>query len=272
MLRSLSIHEGRKRFFKMNVCILGCGPAGLLAAHAANQFGAEVSIVSRLTKSRIPGAVFLHESIPGLTAPNPDGMVKFIKHGNKQGYAAKVYGNMDADCSWDLFQEGERPAWSMFILYDKLWSRYRSRIRDQVINPIIMDDIMLEGFDIIISTIPAPFLCYNNHNFEKQEIHVLDKTVDRSLKNAIVYNGCQQDDWYRTSKLFGAEATESTKPFSIEEARNLNAIRSNGYKPLRTNCNCYPDIERVGRFGRWEKGILVHHTYKHTVQILEEWT
>lgn len=256
----------------MRICILGCGPAGLLAAYAAAQRGATVSIISRKIKSSIPGAVFLHEPILGLTAPTPEDVVRFIKHGTKEGYAAKVYGKWDADCSWDLFSEGERPAWSMFDLYNKLWNVFEAIIEDSIINVEKMHEIMRAKFDVIVSTIPAPFICYNNdHIFDSQGIYVLDKTADPSLDNGIVYNGSFTDHWYRTSKLFGSEATESATPFESNFIKDLKAKQSSGYKPLWTNCNCYPEVDRIGRFGRWEKGILVHHAYKQTVQLLEEY-
>jgi hypothetical protein len=256
----------------MKVCVLGCGPAGLLAAYACVQRGCRVSIVSKKLKSKIPGAVFLHEPIPYLTAPVADGVVKFIKHGTKRGYAQKVYGNEDADCSWDLFPEGERPAWSMFKLYDQLWEQFEDGINDQLLNHASIERILTMNFDFIITTIPAPFICYNEeHKFSSQAIYVLNKTADPSLRNGIVYNGDLRDSWYRTSRLFGAEATESARRFPTKLILELGAQTSSGYKPLQTNCDCFPSIRRVGRFGRWEKGILVHHAYKHTVQILEEW-
>jgi hypothetical protein len=48
--------------------------------------------LSKKIKSVIPGAVFLHEPIPGLTAPTPDGVVSSSSTETKAGYAAKVYG------------------------------------------------------------------------------------------------------------------------------------------------------------------------------------
>src|SRR4029450_12844279 len=162
MSHSLSLpHIQRQEGPGMNVCILGCGPAGLLSAYAVAQSGGRVTIISKKVKSKIPGAVFLHEPIPYLTAPEPDGVVRFIKHGNKQGYAKKVYGNMDADCSWDLFEEGERPAWSMFKLYDQLWKHFEERIIYMSVSPMNMAKIMSEGFDIVITRIPLPFICGN---------------------------------------------------------------------------------------------------------------
>lgn len=252
------------------VIILGCGPAALLSAYACDQLGHQVLIYSKKVKSRIPGAVFLHEPIPRLTAPTPDGWVNFIKHGNRYAYAQKVYGNQDADCSWDLFPEGERPAWSMFDLYDWLWYRYNARIVEDTLDAERVRYIQHMA-DLVISTIPVMSICENpKHRFYSQDIFILNKAVDRSLKNTIVYNGSPMDTWYRSSSIFGHEATESVATFDPELVKQLGAKVSKGFKPIKTNCNCHPNVARVGRFGRWEKGILVHHAYKQTIQILGE--
>lgn len=257
----------------MKVAVLGCGPAGLLAAYAVAQRDYHVSIFSQKQKSVIPGAVFLHEAIPGLTAPTPDGWVEFRKHGSREGYAQKVYGNGDADCSWDLFEEGERPAWSMHRTYDWLWDRFSAYVTDYKLSAFHVAQLLRANwFDLIISTIPAPFLCKtDNHDFRSQSIYVLDKTIDPTLENGMVYNGHPADDWYRTSRLFGSEATESTIPFTKECVAELGATQSRGYKPIDTDCDCFfAEVARIGRFGRWEKGILLHHAYKQTVQLLED--
>lgn len=253
----------------MRVVILGCGPAGLLSAYACEQLGHKVVIISKKAKSQIPGAVFLHESIPGLTATEPDGMVEFHKYGTQQGYARKVYGSVTAKCSWSLFDEGDHPAWSMFSLYDRLWERFESSIISGVVAPDDMSFFANE-FDLAISTIPAMSICENpDHTFESQGIYVINKSAYPNLYNDIVYNGSNVDSWYRTSNIFGEESTESTIPYSYEFAHSLGGIIFKGYKPTQTDCNCHPKIHRVGRFGRWEKGILVHHAYNQTVRLLE---
>lgn len=254
----------------MKVIILGCGPTGLLAAYACEQRGHEVVILSKKVRSKIPGAVFLHEYIPELVPSTPDGYVEFIKRGSMRGYAKKVYGSEDAYCSWSLFPEGERPAWSMFALYSRLWEIFHTRIMDVNITTGILDYIAIPGV-LIISTIPANVMCKNSmHTFVSQNIFVLNKTAEPSLRNGIVYNGDQDAPWYRTSRIFGAEATEATVLFPSDMVSDLKAELSWGYKPINTDCDCHPYVARVGRFGRWEKGILVHHAYKQTVQLLEE--
>jgi hypothetical protein len=50
----------------------------------------------------------------------------------------------DARCSWDLFPEGERPAWSMFSIYDKLWYQFQDRIIDTMVSSTVMLRILCE--------------------------------------------------------------------------------------------------------------------------------
>jgi hypothetical protein len=251
----------------MNICILGCGPAGLLSAYACTQRGHEVRIVSKKTKSEIPGAVFLHSPVPGLTSKIPDGNIDFIKRGTRGGYAQKVYGNTFAECSWDRFPVGLWPAWSMFDLYDKLWDTFGSGIEEATINPRFTAE-NTNGYDLVISSIPVPCICRNSgHSFPSQPIFTIGVSANARVKDSIIYNGDPIDAWYRSSNIFGHGSTESTIGFSW--SRYWRHEVKTGYKPLNTDCDCFPHIARVGRFGQWKKGVLVHHAYEQTVKLLE---
>ncbi|HEY7420289.1 MAG TPA: hypothetical protein VH593_34240, partial [Ktedonobacteraceae bacterium] len=80
--------------------VLGCGPAGLLAAHACSLNGADVRIFSLKRPSYISGAQYLHQAIPGLSGA-PDGDIMITKVGTREGYAKKVYGNANKATSWE---------------------------------------------------------------------------------------------------------------------------------------------------------------------------
>lgn len=242
-----------------NVAILGCGPSGLFAAHAvAGLLGHDVTIFSIRQKSVMPGAMYLHDPIPDLTPAEPEAMVRYIKVGSKEGYAEKVYGSPDAPCSWDGFPEGELPAWSMARAYEELWRRYEHRIIDQPINGGTADRL-LRMHELVISTIPAPALCNGDHEFRSVEVHI-EPTWPFTTKhdNTVVYNGIPKSRWYRASRLFGHEATESMAPVQGSQP---------GRKPLDTDCDCRPGIHRAGRFGRWKKGVLVHHAFKDAYEL-----
>lgn len=244
------------------IAIFGCGPAGLLAAHACAEFGVDFNIYSIKRKSPISGAQYIHMAIPGIHSPQePDGHVIFSKVGTKGGYAKKVYGNMDAECSWDKFQEGLQPAWSMEKTYDALWDMYAEKIEHISITPSFVQQ-MTAVEDLVVNTIPMYMLCMRKeHHFAHTTVWI--KTGSLGFAglgpNTIIYNGLAQDDWYRASNLWGHESVEYG-------SRHPQAIH--GHKPLGNNCNCHPDMLRVGRFGKWQKGVLAHEAYFDTYQAL----
>lgn len=250
------------------VTILGCGPAGLLAAHAAVQAGLDPVIYSVKKASVIHGAQYLHDHIPGLTDKEPDGMLSYTKLGTREGYAAKVYGDPDAPVSWDVFKEGDHPAWRMIEIYDELRRLYWPRVYNRVIGP---EDIgpIADGADLTLCTLPASELCQRPaHKFDFQRVTISDRSqLDPSVENAIVYNGTAEDRWYRTSSIFGHDGTE----WSSHRGHPIGEKIVGGIKPLRTDCTCHyrhSDFYRLGRFGQWEKGVLVSDAYKDAVQLV----
>ena len=250
----------------MRVAILGCGPSGLLAAHAAEVAGAhEVDVFSIKEKSKIMGAQYIHAAIPAIPVPTPPGQtVKFVKVGTREGYAQKVYGDPNAPCSWDLF-EGEVPAWSMRDTYDALWDYWEPRIWEMRIGAATLSRIT-SRYDLTISTIPARGLCElgATHKFLSASYKVLLHAADPIPENTIVYNGDPAVKWYRSSRVFGEGSTEY--PAGIESIQPL----ASGFKPLSTDCDCHPEIIRAGRFGRWEKGVLVHDAFFHALAAMKE--
>lgn len=241
------------------VIILGCGPSGLLAAHAAYLRGVEPIILSRRIKSVIGGAQFLHDPIPGITALEPEGHISFLKIGHPEGYAKKVYGRPDAETSWQSFPGGPRACWSMDRMYENLWGLYANSIIEYMVTPDQVGDL-LGQYKTIISTIPAGSLCsHSEHQFKGQSVWIGNSAWRGCPENSIVYNGHPGDHWYRTSRIFGHEATESTTPFPHAQT---------GVKPLSTDCDCLPEVHRVGRFGTWKKGVLVHHAFHQAQEVI----
>lgn len=241
------------------VAILGCGPAGLLAAHAADRAGWTPHIFSQKQKSSMAGAMYVHNEIPGLTMSDDQDIVHFTKIGTKEGYATKVYGSPKARCSWDKFPEGSLPCWSMQLLYDRLWMNYESEIKDVIIDPFSVEGYV-DSYHKVFCTIPARALCLQReaHKFGFTNIWV-NVSQNRDPVNEITYNGDPFAEWYRASQLFGWTSLEYGQ--EVENAYK-------GTKPLWTNCNCHGPVKRLGRFGRWERGILVTDAYKEAVGAL----
>ena len=238
----------------MNITVLGCGPAGLLAAHAAFQAGHTPRIVSRKVRSKIGGAQYLHTHIPDLTHRDPEDYVEFEYRGDARGYAQKVYGVADAPTSWGDYQ-GRVPIWNMRQAYDELWKRYESYVEDQVVT----SDLSAIGSGLILSTVPRKLLCDRNHQFISQEVSIWYAKAERK-DNQIIYNGNPDTPWYRYSHLFGWESIE----WPNAPAPDSDLVRV--VKPLYTDCTCYPKVVKLGRYGRWEKKILSHDAYWMAVQ------
>lgn len=246
------------------VIIFGAGPAGMLAAHAVALAGREPVIISApsgepfeeglAAKSKIGGATYLHSAIPDATSADPDAMIRFSKTGTREGYALKVYGDPHHPTSWDKF-EGEHPGWSLQPVYDDLWRRYAERIIPMKVDDEVVRDF-LKSHPVVISTIPPSSFCTNpEHQFPRRKIWVLDQHYPSVQPNEIVYDGLvgAVGGRYRSSLLFGRGSTEFAEgmPLAVE-----------GFKVLTTDCDCFPDVMRVGRFGKWQPGVLVDHAFQ----------
>jgi hypothetical protein len=209
----------------------------------------------------------MHDHIPGVTGA-PDGNVLFTKVGYKEVYAEKVYGNLHAPVSWDLWEDAtSRPAWSMRYVYQKLWNMYEKGIVHTVIHgwnfPMIEAK---EKADIYITSLPAKDMCVSAiHSFQSVDMYIkLDVSPPVDVpENTIIYNGLPHPPWSRASNLFGHLSSE----YSYDPGGQGIVA---GIKPISNNCNCHPNWMRVGRFGQWKRGVLVHHAFKEVQDALQQ--
>lgn len=249
----------------MRVAVLGCGPAGLLAAHATALEGHEPLIFSRPVPSKIHGAQYIHEPIPEVTGP--PSVISYAKLGDSGGYAEKVYGSPLAPSSWASFPQGEYPAWAMGAVYDALWERYESLIRPAEIDAAGVRAICeLPDVDLVFCSVPLKYLC------EKPEVHrfthasvAFEPKCYVSMTNVVVYSGRKSEAWYRTSSLFSHDWTEYGESSSAVPEGWMTGI-----KPIETDCDCldHPKLVKVGRFGKWEKKVLVTDAFKDAKEAL----
>lgn len=271
-----------------DVAILGCGPAGLLAAHAATQSGCKPVIYSLIQPSKIFGAQYLHRAIPGITEEDPDMIIDVAKSGSREGYARLVYGYPQADVSWDRFQPEQIPAWNLRTAYDTLWTMYGPNIihRDLDFGSVAASK-ELAAYDTIFSSVPMPVLCGDDtHKFRDQPIEVLVQPPDPDDWNpdyhVMLYNGFPPDGsvggtigypWYRFSKINGWSCWEYAQyhPDPDESLGWAGRYIMKGKKPLHTNCDCAAvlSITPIGRWGKWKRGELTHHAYEDVLNALQ---
>lgn len=249
----------------MHVLVLGCGPAGLIAAHAATLAGHEVIIASKRRKSELYGAQYLHAPIPEMTDTDPV-EVKYTLEGTPAEYRKKVYGPTSRVSVSPEVLDVDHSAWDIRHTYDNLWKRYGATVQDFSIDDSEELDEMLEALDpaVVFSTVPATLLCHKeNHVFKAEKVWAIGDAPERGIfcpvsvpPNAIVCDGTSGHGWYRASNVFGystAEWPHYRKP-PIEGLSELT-------KPLSTDCNCRPHIIRLGRYGKWTKGVLSHEAF-----------
>lgn len=267
----------------MNVIVLGCGPSGLVAAHAAVSAGCRrVVIYSRKQKSRILGAQFLHADIPGTNSPEPH-FVNWIHRSGDDGlyrpedYLRKVYGPAwDEVVSPEMHNHGQQ-AWDLREVYRHLYSRFEPDIVDWYYSAsalnVLGQKLAYRGRNfLVVNTLPRKMLCQKptEHEFTYTKIWAMGDdpensrycSVSPSIPDfTIEYNGNEAPAWYRVSKIFGYTTMEWPGHGPKPPLAGVVAVN----KPVATTCTCWPGVVHVGRYGQWRKGVLLHHVYDDTL-------
>jgi len=258
---------------QIKLLILGCGPAGLFAAQAAVHENASVALVSRKRPSQLFGAQYLHEPIPGLTN-EPPVTVEYRLDGSPDEYRKKVYGEQRVTVSPESLPERHQ-AWDIRHTYEYAYAAFESQIQDYQIRggDDLQAAIDVLKPDMVINSIPRPLICIEeDHTFGSQEIWAqgdapeLDKwSIARPPLNTVLCNGETSPGWYRASNVFGYCTTE----WSGDKKPPFEGV-AQVTKPIKTTCDCLPNVNHVGRYGRWTKGVLSHEAYAETRKLIQE--
>lgn len=260
------------------VLVLGSGPAGLMAAFAVARMGLPLVIVSSGGKSRLGGAQFLHQSIPGLT--EGDGQpLEYVLRGSPEGYQTKVYGATEVPfVSFERVRSGEVvPAWPLLKVYDLLWEMFGgpAEYNKAAVGPKWLTE-NINDFSMVLSTVPLTALCLaragmikETHAFTSQTIRIHPECLEEVPNNTILYDGTPDRTWYRSSRIFGVGGTEWS--IDAKTPPGLSPIFQDR-KPIHTDCDCWNDsptpVVRLGRRGQWKKGVLTHDAYTGAIAAL----
>ena len=269
----------------MKIAVLGCGPAGLLVAHAARMTGNIVIIFSKRQRSPMRGAQYQHVEIPGIPGNQPE-LLKYTLVGTVDDYREKVYAARNPDIIVSPAEyEGVHKCWDLRHAYDWLWHQFGNNVVNVEVTHTLLSQLT-DSFDLVISTVPAPVLCEQEHQFNCINVWIdscwMGPTTDedpglwRGIQHLVICNGLPMDShrpertgWYRSSNIFQAANTEWSSLESIPKRRNKPGLLFKVRKPISTDCVCWPSIVRAGRYGAWRKGVLTHHAFQEAMAILE---
>lgn len=259
------------------VLVFGCGPSGLISAYAAQrEFNAEVMILSVKRESSLFGCQYLHEPISGITYPRSGKKVNYQLIGDIEEYRRKVYGSLTPPVSPQQYA-GDHIAYDLRAAYGVLWEMFEPDIQDILVKSSeVKEMIEYFGADLTISSIPANVLCQqgDEHNFKSVSCWAIGDApalgqsvpIEPRQPNSVVCNGEIGVSWYRISNVFGHSTVEWP---GWRQRPPLEGVVSFS-KPLVTDCDCLSPVLRVGRYGRWQKGVLSHQAYTDTAMRLRE--
>lgn len=256
----------------LKVAIIGIGPAAMATALAVNNNGGEVYFYSRsLAPSPLYGCQYLHMPLPG-QEDVPRTTVRYEMRGTPEEYRRKVYGNAWKGRVSPEDYLGDHEAWDLRATYRRLHANF---LEGEVgkFTPFNMSADRLrtnlgirDYFDLVVSTAPTPALCArpDEHTFASQQVYAAGDAPQRGMycpidveEDTIFCEGRDSPSWYRASRVFGYSTIEwpGGKQPPYDGVVPIN-------KPLWTDCECFPWIERLGRFGSWRKEILIHDVYE----------
>lgn len=270
----------------MKVAILGCGPTGLLAAHACHMAGVYYEIYSKKRKSQLFGSQYLHEHIPGITRSDDHVKVQYITEGTPEQYRRKTHGKW-----WDghIAPEDFEPnhlAWNIRQAYDTLWMQYGRSVEDYEIPEVaeghrVFDQVEYElglsEFDLVISTVPRTIWKIPGEEFIFSEGWALGDAPEEGKfvqfncpENTIICDGTSDVTWTRLSRVFGYTTIEwphhAPKPPIPGVSRVVKPLH---YRPVAQGANPTADWLHVGRYGKFEKGVVVTDAFHDVKNRLE---
>jgi hypothetical protein len=241
----------------MEVCIFGCGPDAILATHAAVGAGANVRILAPQKRAAfIAGSDHLTHNVPGLCKETTPGSIEYRRMGEGGSYGEKVYGSTIWRGVWEA-ATGVHPLYSLRNAYTIGWMLYHGLIEEASID---WNTVTAIEADIIINTLPASLICrHQKHKFPEREMWRKSMPT-HGQSNRIIYSSAKEIDWYCWALIENICTWEfSRAPKSLNNAGQLSHLIVPG--PRGTDCDCNPDVLRVGRLARWDDNVRPHEAY-----------
>ena len=289
----------------MKVAILGCGPTGLMAAHACHQLKVDATVFSKKRKSELVGSQYLHK--PVAVNPYSGVNVKYVVLGTPEEYRQKVHGKWwDGHVAPEDF-EPDHKAWNIRTAYDNLWTIYGRDVvgytipdpsmfsdtyrDDGAMFETVSRDLGLHEFDLVISTVPRDLWRISGEEFIYSEGWALGDAPERGIfvedllassfgevplyqkpdgsyipDNHIICDGTSQVPWTRLSRVFGYTTVEWPHHTPQPHPQAARVRKPLHYSPASQNPNPTADWLHVGRYGQFEKGVVVTDAFDQVIK------
>lgn len=251
----------------MKVAILGAGPSGMMAAHAASENRHYVDIFDKdpdMTR-RNSGVYFLHSPCnlplePIRIRQQVLGIHNLPKEEVPNLYGLKVYGkSVPKNSILEAMKNSETIGFDAGKALMYLWDMYGNQVQRRTIGN--MEDVkdFLYGYDRVISTIPA-YILFPDEKLDsiKTTIKVGTSPLNESF---VLYNINPHCNWYRTSAFCGTFVQEYGFEAKIDkkvgyEYKEVTKVLGEGLK------SPYPALLLAGRYGAWKKTTLTHNVFE----------
>jgi len=245
----------------LRVCVIGCGPSAMMIGHAAEQLGVPFRFIAPKQRSFISGAQYLHRDVGDRVDGISPSTVRYVRRGSSDVYQHKIYGRRlppDLETSWAKFPD-EVSAWPLVDIYEHLWNKYQDLIDDR---SLTFDEAAQLGTqELTFNTAPLNVLTAGRgFVFHTEQVVIVHSIAYVPFGNCIVYNGLPTHAWYRSSDLWGHMSVEFPGSVRLPDTLRHRFSCRTIQKPLRSNA-VVPNVIPSGRYGRWEKGVLVDESY-----------
>lgn len=271
------------------IAIIGAGPSGMMAAHAASQCGAYVDIFDAdpSQSRRNSGVYFLHDECDLLLGQHTRiyqtvlGIYGMSPEEIGEAYGSKVYGQPIAKTS--VLEAAKHPTingYNAGEAINRLWDLYGGQVSILKIESFEHLISLFDKYDKIISTIPANILF---PDFEYESVQTWIKVGKAPEEEAFLfYNINPHCSWYRCSGMFGIFIQEygfkyipfENKKYSFKEVTKIIGARKTMYHQSNAHLedgkviSDVAELFLVGRYGAWSKKTLTHNVYYETLDWL----